>query len=121
MEDLDDVFAQLRPLLTKHAQSLVVICDEPGDLQLETRRSGPSGTPMAFGTLKTRADDVSLLFMPVHSHPDLLDGLSDELRALMVGRSAFTFTPDATTPELVDELSALVDAGLDRYRADKLA
>jgi len=121
VDDLDDVFAQLRPLLTKHAESLVVIRDEPGDLQLETKRSGPSGTPMAFGALKTKADNVSLLFMPVYSHADLLDGLSDELRALMIGRSAFTFTPDTTTPELLDELAALIDAGLDRYRADKLA
>ena len=121
MADLDDVFAQLHPLLIKHAESLVVIRDEPGDLQLETRRSGPSGTPMAFGSLKTRADKVTLLFMPVYSHADLLDEVSDELRALMIGRSAFTFTPDTTTPELLDELSALVDAGLDRYRADKLA
>ena len=121
MADLDDVFAQLRPLLTKHAESLVVISDEPGDLQLETKRSGPSGTRMAFGTLKTRADDVSLLFMPVYSHPDLLDGLGDELRALMVGRSAFTFPPDRVSPELLGELAKLVDAGLDRYRADKLA
>jgi hypothetical protein len=121
VDDLDDVFAQLRPLLTKHAESLVVIADAPGDLQLETKRSGPSGTRMAFGTLKTRADDVSLLFMPVYSHADLLDGLSDELRALMIGRSAFTFTADTVSPELLDELSKLVDAGLERYRADKLA
>ena len=115
------MFARLRPLLTKHAESLVVICDEPGDVQLETKRSGPSGTRMAFGSLKTSADKVGLLFMPVYSHPDLLDGLSDELRERMVGRSAFTFTADTTTPELLDELAALVDAGLDRYRADKLA
>jgi hypothetical protein len=121
VDDLDDVFAQLRPLLTKHAESLVVICDEPGDLQIETKRSGPSGTRMAFGSLKAQADKVSLLFMPVYSHPDLLDGVSDELRGLMIGRSAFTFTPDTTTPELLDELAKLVDAGLDRYRADKLA
>ena len=115
------MFAQLRPLLTKHAESLVVIADEPGDLQLDTKRSGPSGTRMAFGALKTRADNVSLLFMPVYSHADLLDDVSDDLRERMVGRSAFTFTPDTISPGLLDELSALVDAGLDRYRADKLA
>lgn len=121
MDDLDDVFAQLRPLLTRHADALVVICDEPGDLQLETKRSGPSGTRMTFGALKTRGEAVSLLFMPVYSHADLLDGVSDDLRERMVGRSAFTFTADTVTPALVDELSALVDAGLERYRADKLA
>ena len=89
-----------------------MICDEPGDLQLETKRSGPSGTPMAFGALKTRADNVDLLFMPVYSHADLLDGLSAELRALMIGRSAFTFTPDTTTPAVLDKLAALIHAGL---------
>ncbi len=115
------MFAQLRPLLTRHAEALVVICDEPGDLQMETKRSGPSGTRMTFGALKTRGETVSLLFMPVYSHADLLDGLSDALRERMVGRSAFTFTPGTITPELLDELRKLVDAGLDRYRADKLA
>jgi hypothetical protein len=76
---------------------------------------------MSFGALKTRADSVSLLFMPVYSHPALLDGLSDALRERMLGRSAFVFAPDTLSPELLEELSALVDAGLARYRADKLA
>lgn len=115
------MFAELRPLLTRHAESLVVIRDEPGDLQLETKRSGPSGTRMMFGALKTRGETVSLLFMPVYSHADLLDAISDALRERMVGRSAFTFTPQTITPELLEELSKLVDKGLDRYRADNLA
>lgn len=114
------MFAQLHPLLTRHAESLVVVRDEPGDLWLDARRSNTSGTRLTFGALKTQATSVSLLFMPVASHADLLDELSDELRALMVGRSAFAFTPETTTPQIVDELSALVDTALDRYRADKL-
>ena len=40
VESLDDVFAALHPLLARHADSLVVAKDEPGDLQVQTRRSG---------------------------------------------------------------------------------
>ena len=39
----------------------------------------------------------------------------------MQGRSCFAFTADSATPELLEELGALVDAGLARYQADKLA
>ena len=117
---LDDVFAQLRPLLARHAQSLVVARDEPGDLQVEARRTGPSGTRMSFGAVQIRDSDVSFQLMAVYSHPTLLEGLSDDLRGLMQSKGSFGFTPQTLTPELVAELSALVDAGLARFRADKL-
>ena len=120
MEELDELFAELRPLLARHAASLVVICDEPGDLQLETARSGPSGTRMWFGAVQARATHVSVHVMPVLSHPDLLAEVSDELRGLMQGRSCFNFTPQNAAPELLGELGRLVDLGLERYRADGL-
>ncbi len=121
VEGLDDVFAELHPLLARHAQSLVVVSDEPGDLQVQTRRLGPSGTAMSFGALKTGEGSVSLQLMPVYSHPALLEELSDDLRARMRGKGSFEFTPQTISPALVEELSALVDAGLARYRADRLA
>lgn len=121
MESLDDVFAALHPLLARHAESLVVVSDEPGDLQVQTRRLGPSGTAMTFGALETQEDTVTLQLMPVYSHPALLEGLGDDLRERMRGKGTFDFTPETTTPEIVEELSALIDAGLARYRADRLA
>ncbi len=121
MQDLEDVFAELRPLLDRHASSLVVLHDEPGDLQLETTRSGPSGTRMWFGAIRTGKRYVSFHLMPVYSHPDLATGISAALRERMHGRSCFNFTPATATAELVGELSALVDAGLERYRDDGLA
>ncbi|HWC27818.1 MAG TPA: hypothetical protein VG474_14610 [Solirubrobacteraceae bacterium] len=121
MDDLDDVFSRLRELLDRHAATLNVVRDEPGDLQLETAKTGPSGTPMPFGALQTTEGQVRFRLMPVYSHPELLDGLSDALRERMEGRVSFDFTPETATPELVAELSELVDAGLARYRADGLA
>lgn len=120
-EDLDELFATLRPLIARHAAALKVICDEPGDFQVETTRDGPSGTRMWFGAVQTRARYVSVHLMPVYSHPDLLGGVSDELRARMHGKSCFNFTAQSAAPELLAELSQLVDEGLARYRADRLA
>lgn len=121
MQDCDELFAELRPLLARHAAALVVTRDEPDDYQVETTRSGPSGTRMWFGAVQARQDHVSLHLMPVYSHPDLLGGVSDELRERMHGRSCFNFTPQNATPTLLGELSQLVDLGLERYRADGLA
>jgi hypothetical protein len=75
---------------------------------------------MWFGAVKTGSSHVSFHLMPVYSHPDLLNELSAALRERMHGTSCFTFTPGTLSPQLVEELSALVDAGLARYRADGL-
>jgi len=120
VEDVDELFAQLRPLLARHGSTLAVVRDEPGDYQVETARSGPSGTRMWFGAVQTRTGHVSVHVMPVYSHPDLLAGVSDALRERMQGKACFNFTPDDGTPELLGELSQLIDLGLERYRADGL-
>ncbi|HVF78260.1 MAG TPA: hypothetical protein VNA28_08170 [Solirubrobacteraceae bacterium] len=121
MEGLDELFAALRALLERHAASLAVIRDEPDHYQVQANRAGPSGTHMWFGAVHKREGHVSVHLMPVQSHPDLLDSLSDELRERMEGRSCFNFTPQDATPKLLGELSELVDLGVERYRADGLA
>ena len=121
MQDVDALFAELQPLLARHASSLAITRDEPGDFQLESSRSGPSGTGMWFGAVQSRDDHVRFHLMAVYSHPDLLGGVSDQLRARMRGKGCFSFTPDSATPELLGELSQLVGQALERYRADGLA
>jgi hypothetical protein len=121
MTDFDDLTTELRPIIERHAASLVVSRDKPGEYQLETTRVGPSGTRLWFGAIQARAKYVSVHLMPLASHPDLMDGVSDDLRALMQGRTTFNLTDETVTPELIAELSALADAGLARYRADGLA
>ena len=121
VESLDDVFAALHPLLARHAESLVVVKDEPGDLQVQTRKLGPSGTAMSFGAVKKRDASVIFQLMPVYSHPAVLEHLTTELRERMQGKGSFEFTAQTLTPELLAELSALVDGGLARYRTDGLA
>ena len=121
MESLDDVFAALHPLLARHADALNIVKDEPGALQVQTRKLGPSGTALSFGAVKVCPESVRFALMPVHSHPAVIEHLSEELRSRMRGGGTFEFTPEALTPDLQAELSALVDGALDRYRSDGLA
>jgi hypothetical protein len=57
---------------------------------------------------------VSFHLMPVYIFPELLDGMSPELRRRMQGKSCFNFT--APDPELLSELTELTNAGFARYR-----
>ena len=121
MESLDEVFAALHPLLARHADSLVVARDEPGDLQVHTRKLGPSGTAMSFGAVRTADTSVTFQLMPIYSHPAVLEHLSDGLRERLGGKANFEFTAQTLTPEILEELAALVDGALERYRSDGLA
>ena len=119
--DLDAVFAELRQVLADRTSPLVVLRDEAGDFQVESTKTDPRGKPMWFGAVQMRKRYVSFHLMPVYTHPDVLDGASDALLARMQGKSCFNFTATTATPELMAELSALVDTGLARYRAEGLA
>jgi hypothetical protein len=59
---------------------------------------------------------VRFSLLPMHQHPELLDGLSPTLRKRKTGASLFTFTEidDAQ----VDELAALVDRAWARYAGE---
>jgi hypothetical protein len=56
---------------------------------------------------------VRFSFLPMHAHPELLDGLSPVVRKRKTGASLFTFkTVDDAT---VEELAALLSRGFEVY------
>ena len=70
--------------------------------------------PLWFGAVQMKKRYVSYHLMPVYLNPQLLEGISLELRKRMQGKSCFNFsTPDAA---LFKELAALTKAGFDDYR-----
>jgi hypothetical protein len=69
-----------------------------------------------FAGTAARKAYVSFYFMPVYSHPDLLQDISPRLRKRMQGKACFNF---ATVDDaLLTELEALVARGYERYAAD---
>lgn len=112
------VFDQLKGILTPYEDQLTVERDLAGDYYLNAGIHSRTGKPLFFGAAQIKKNYVSFHVMPVYVYPELLDGISDELRARMHGKSCFNFR-SADAP-LFAELAALTGRGFDRYRSDGL-
>ena len=110
------VFDRLAAIFTPYRSTLIAKTDEPENLFLETPPSAAYPSGLFFGAVKIGKRYVSFHLMPVYVHPDLLDGMSRELRKRMQGKSCFNFTrPDKA---LFAELETLTAAGFARFQQD---
>ena len=113
-----EAFAALRKLLAAHAKGLKVTADGPKGYSLNTPYSEKWKKELYFGGVQVMKNYVSFHLFAVYMFPDLLEGISEELRRRMQGKSCFNFrAPDAA---LFRELADLTKAGLARMKAEKL-
>ena len=117
-EESAEAFAALRKVLSAHAKGLRVTADGPKGYSLGTPYSEKWKRELFFGAVQVMKNYVSFHLFPLYMFPDLLDGLSDGLKARMQGKSCFNFrAPDEA---LFRELAALTQAGLARMKAENL-
>ena len=117
-EQSAEAFAALRKILAAHAKGLTVTADGPKGYSLNTPYSATWKKELFFGAVQVTKNYVSFHLFPVYMFPDLLDGISPELKARMQGKSCFNFR--APDDSLFSELAALTKAGLERVKAAKL-
>jgi hypothetical protein len=110
------LFDRLAAIFAPYRSTLIAKADEPGNLSLETPPSTAYPSGLFFGAVKNGKRYVSFHLMPVYVHPDLLDGMSPELRKRMQGKSCFNFTRQDDT--LFAELETLTAAGFARFQDD---
>jgi hypothetical protein len=108
------VFSELRAILTRHVGSLSVAEDSPSRYCLEGGRHPKHQTPMPIAWVQVSKAYVSFHHMGVCGRPDLLNGVSKELRARMQGKSCFNFT--SVDKVLFAELEDLTVRGFDAFR-----
>lgn len=114
-DDAAEVFAELKRILQKHAKQLVVAKDTPTGYYLDTKATHPSnGRPICFGCAAIHKNYVSFYLIPVYGRPELLKGISPELKKRMQGKSCFNFK--ACDPALFKELAVLTKKGLDGFK-----
>jgi hypothetical protein len=117
---LEQVHERLRAILAPYRHELTVAKDGPGGITLEL--PGYEGQPWGF-VAATRLGKryVSFYLMGVYGQPDLLDGISSELRRRMQGKSCFNFTKvdeglfaelEALTRESINRQPAITEAAL---------
>jgi hypothetical protein len=116
--DLAQVDRRLRQILEPYRGRLEVTKDGPGGFALEI----PSLKGQPWGYMAgTRVGKryVSYYLMPVYGMPELLEGISPELRRRMQGKACFNFTK--VDEPLMLELEALTALGVDRFWGTALA
>ena len=117
METFERIFQAIRALYARHEADCIVLHDSPGRYILATHEvRAKDGYRTWLGGVEIKKNYVSAHVMPVYAHPDMLDGVSDGLRRRMQGKSCFSFKSE--DPALLVELGALLDAGVERFRAD---
>lgn len=118
--DFDAVHARLRDVMRKFEKgSLRANPDSPGDYVLKgppTERS--MGKEVWFGAVQARKNYVSYHLMAVYGFPELLEGMSPELKKRMQGKSCFNFKE--VDEQLFKELAKLTESGYRRFRKEGL-
>src|ERR1041385_8639603 len=112
--EFDSIFIELRDILRKHSQRLIVTADSPGYYCLNVEFSPKLGKGYPVAWIKIGKAYVSFHFMPVYMFPKLVDGLSKKLRARMQGKSCFNFK--VRDDRIFEELAQLTTQGLKACR-----
>jgi hypothetical protein len=107
------VFESLKSILKPFAKALTVKTDNADTYYLEGAYSEKWKKELFFGSAQVKKNYVSFYLMPVYMYPDLLKGISPELKKHMQGKSCFNFKK--VDPSLFDELSRLAQEGFERF------
>lgn len=108
------VFRTLRDLVLPYQTALKVVHDEPTHFYANCAAPDAKGKPVFFAAVKVSGKKTLFHFMPVYDFPDLLKGISPDLKKQMQGKSCFNFT--TLSPALVSELQTVVQQGAAAYK-----
>ena len=111
------VFEQLRAILKPYAASLLVKADSSAGYSLDGPFSQKWQKEVFFGAARIKKNYVSFYLMPVYMFPELLNGISPELKKHMQGKSCFNFKK--VDSALFKELEALTRRGFECFKKDK--
>jgi hypothetical protein len=117
--DFQAVFEALKRILQKYEPKLILAVDKPDGYGLNTPPSALFKNKEGFfASVQVRKGYVSYYLMPVYAFPDLLKGISPELKKRMQGKSCFNFTQ--ADKALLKELAGLTRQGFDRFKREKV-
>ena len=105
-------FQGLRKILKPYDKKLRVLKDGPGGYMSESKSIRYQGKPVMFASITSKSYVAFHLF-PVYMFPDLLKGISPELKKRMQGKTCWNFKK-AEEP-LFAELGGLVDGSFRRF------
>ena len=117
-EDFQAVFEQLKAILQNFETRLILKMDKSGNYSLDAPYSEKYKRELFFGAVQVKKNYVSYYLFPVYMFPELLKGISPELKKRMQGKSCFNFT--SIDKKLLSELKQLTKVGFERFKKEKL-
>jgi len=105
-------FQGLRKILKPFDKKLSVIKDSPGDYMSESKSIRYKGKPLMFAAITIKSYVTFHLF-PVYMFPNLLKGISPELKKRMQGKTCWNFK--RAEESLFAELGDVVKASFQRF------
>ncbi|SRR6266404_6759747 len=115
--DFATVFAKLKAIFKPYAKKMVVVQDTPKCYYLDTHHIMKNKKPLFFGAVRLGKNYVSFYLMSVYARPELLKGMSPELKKRMQGKSCFNFKE--VDEKLFQELGHLTKAGAAKFSSEK--
>src|SRR5438477_6946561 len=116
-KDFNEVFARLKAIFKPYAKKMVVVQDTPKWYYLDTHYIMKNKKPLGFGAVRLGKNYVSFYLMSIYARPELLKGMSPELKKRMQGKSCFNFKE--VDEKLFQELDKLTKAGAARFKDAK--
>lgn len=114
--DFQNVFEQLKNILKPYAKNLTVKTDTADTYYLDGPYSEKWKKELFFGSAQIKKNYVSFYFMPVYMYPELVSGISPQLKKHMQGKSCFNFKK--IEPDLFKELEELTRKGVEKFRQE---
>ena len=107
--NLDELEAELRAILVPYED--VLEASEIDGMEV-LRRPGAKAHDW-FAGVREKRGALTFMLLPMHTHPELLEEVSPELRKRKTGASVLTLRAGDET--LIEELEALVQRSFDAY------
>jgi hypothetical protein len=111
-DEFESAFRGLRKMLKPYDKKLWVTKDAPGNYMSESKSIRYQGKPVMFAGITSKSYVAFHLF-PVYVFPNLLDGVSPELKKRMQGKTCWNFKK-AEEP-LFTELGRVVEESFRRF------
>lgn len=114
--DFTPLFERFRAMLRPYGERMHASSDEPTSYGVDMAPAGERDPSTWFAGVCVWKRYVSYYLMPVYVRPELLDGISPDLRRRMQGKSCFNFS--RVDEALLAELEQLTSAAFEATGGD---
>jgi hypothetical protein len=117
-EAFSTIFDQLRAILQQYEKRLIVEQNGAAGYSLNMPYAEKWQKELFFGAVQLKKNYVSYHLMPIYMYPDLLKGISPELKKHKQGKSCFNFK--TSDKALFKELAQLTKQCVERCKEENL-